>query len=157
MDGRHERSARTRSLILQATLDDPSADIASIARAAKTTKRTLFRLFGDVGSLRRDAAELGLASAPLRSGNERVPSFVACVSEPYVRLGALLVCVPDLLALRQHELLRLHFRQDLYPLQVHSLCAFTSWPSWQVLVDQRGCSEVAARRVLEIGVKRLLK
>jgi len=157
MDGRHRRRERTHQAVLQAVIANGLEDIEVVARAADTSKRTIFRLFGDMEALRRAAARSGLATAPMKSGRERIPSFVICCTEPYIRLGALLDSVGPDLADRQASLIEVHFGTDLYPLQVHAIAVLTSWPAWRSLIADRGCSEATARRVLEIGVKRLVR
>ncbi len=88
---------------------------------------------------------------------ERYHSYVTLCTEPYIAMAPLLDDIPDLLAWRQHELIRRHFGSDLYAMQEHAIATLSSWPAWRVLTVERGCSHEAAKRVLAIGLKRLVK
>jgi hypothetical protein len=132
-------------------------DVDDIVLAADTSKRTIFRLFGDLISLRAAAASVGLEQCSIEVGPEPIPSYVSRVIEPYLTLGPLLNHVPRRLAEWQDRLIHSHFGGKLYPLQLHAIATLSGWSAWRTLTRERGCSDTTARRVLEIGVKRLLR
>ena len=161
MDGRRQRSSRTREAVLRTVIASAAegvlADVDAVAMRSGTSRRTIFRLFGDVASMRKEALEIGLGESVLSVETDGIPSYVTQCVNIYGLLGPLLADGGELLRGWQDDLMRAHFGEGLYTLQGHAIAALTSWAAWRTLRTDRGCTQAQAVRVLEIGLGRLLR
>ena len=156
-----------------------------VAKRASVSKRTVFRLFEDMDSLHHAAVQHQRAEVLRRfpppmsqegSIEERITALVTHRSLVYEHIMPLRKvaeslkpvssAVAETLAddrdgFRAH--VELLFASDLRGLDaadaddcLHAVELMTSWHAWRALREDQGCSEGAATRVLEAGLRRLL-
>jgi AcrR family transcriptional regulator len=161
MDGRRARSLLTRQRLIDAVLQAAEAqellDAGRVADRAQASRRSLFRLFGDLRTLRIAAVESMLDAPRERLEGDAISSYVTQCVIMYRMLGPLLDEGCEQVAKWQDAMIRLHFGDDRYALQVHGVAALSSWRAWRSLREDRGCSEAQVLRILEIGLARLLR
>jgi len=132
-------------------------DASTVAMRAGASRRSLFRLFGDLRSLHLAAVEARLDLPQVRSDEGLISSYVTQCVDMYRALGPLLEVGSPQVASWQDANIRAHFGEDRYALQLHGVAGLSSWRAWRALKDDRGCSEGQILRVLEIGLARLLR
>jgi len=186
IDGRHERSSRTRSALVEGLLGlleagtlRPTA--AEIADSAGVSRRALFQHYKELDELFLDVAELhfrrnvvGMEPALQTLGplDERLDVFVTrrtCMLERIspVRRAALLVAptsAPIALKVRNLRLAKRREVQRAFapeieaddPLLFEALAAAASWNTWQALREHQSLSLPRARAAFRLLLERTL-
>jgi AcrR family transcriptional regulator len=174
LDGRHQRSARSRAAVVEAALElirergeQPSAQ--EIADRAGVSLRTVFRHHDDMDSLLAEA----LASQMQRVGHlfgrlqpMPVEDFVAHRRRLYeditnVRRAALIHGNREVIRgglADAHRRLR-HQLQTVFEVDgdtLEALDAVTSWAAWDEMRREQGLSGEEAERVVAHAIRRLI-